>query len=72
MVWRYAEFIGFTQGTNYDRVTEFLPFHRPDPLYTLLRLRYALFPDDTGAHATEIKHPMEHVQLVSRYRPAGA
>jgi hypothetical protein len=65
---RYAEFIAFTQGINPDQVTQNVLFHRLDPLYAMLRLRYAFVPQDGQLNIVESPNPMEHVQLVSRYR----
>jgi len=68
VVRRYAEFMGFTQGVNPDAVTQYIAFRRLDPLYALLRLRFAFVPQGGSVQVLEETNSMERVQLVSRYR----
>jgi hypothetical protein len=65
---RYAEFIAFTQGINPDNVTQNIPFNHLDPLYVMLRLRYAFIPQNGNFYVMGITNSMEHVQLVSHFR----
>ena len=62
VVRRYAEFIGFTQGISHN-----VFFRRLDPLFALLRLRYAFAPRGGSMQALEVTNSMERVQLISRY-----
>ncbi|MEI6561632.1 MAG: hypothetical protein WCO68_06050 [Verrucomicrobiota bacterium] len=67
VVRRYAEFISWTQGIAPDSATQYVNFRGADPLYAMLRFRYAFVPDQKGVRVLESPTaPMEHVQLVSR------
>jgi hypothetical protein len=70
VVRRYGEFMAWTQGVAPDDATQYVTFTHLDPLYTMLRFRYAFVPDQNGG--TQVVDaptpPMEHVQLISRYR----
>ncbi|HEX7618139.1 MAG TPA: hypothetical protein VF480_05395 [Verrucomicrobiae bacterium] len=68
IVRRYSEFIAFTQGINPDDPPFNVSFHRLDPLYAVFRLRYAIVPYKGKIRIVELPNPMEHVQLISRYR----
>jgi hypothetical protein len=50
---RYAEFINFTQGGDPDHPTQYLNFKKIDPLYAMLRFRYAFIPTSEGVHVVE-------------------
>lgn len=72
VVRRYAEFITWTQGGNPDEATQYVNFKALDPLYAMLRLRYAFVPDANGMRVIEAPTPpLAHVQLVPRARVAG-
>ena len=69
VVRRYAEFISWTQGIAPDSATQYVNFKGANPLYAMLRFRYAFVPDPNGVRVMESPvAPMEHVQLVSRCR----
>jgi hypothetical protein len=72
VVRRYAEFIAWTQGINPDEATQYVNFRGIDPLYAMLRLRYAFVPNGQGLRVLEAPTPpMERVQLVARCRVIG-
>ena len=63
---RYAEFISFTQGTDPDHATQYLPFKALVPLYSMLRFRYAFVPISTSLQIEEsIIPPLPRLSLVS-------
>jgi len=69
VVRRYAEFIAFTQGSDPDKVTQYVNFTKLDPLYTMLRFRFAFVPRENGFRLVEAQDPpMPRLQLVQRYR----
>jgi hypothetical protein len=69
VVRRYAEFMTWTQGGHPDKATQYVNFTRLDPLYTMLRLRYAFWLDRNRVRIIEAAQPaMARVHLVSRYR----
>jgi hypothetical protein len=71
LVRRYAEFVAWTQGSDPDKATQNVSFARLDPLYALLRLRFAFVPSPTGVRVAEAPGtPMPQLQLIQRYRVA--
>ncbi len=66
---RYAEFMTWSQGGNPDKATQYVNVARFDPLYAMLRFRYAFVPTARGVQVAEAPAaPMDHVQLVSKWR----
>jgi hypothetical protein len=66
---RYAEFINFTQGGDPDHPTQYLPFKKIDPLFALLRFRYAFVPATNGLRVVESSvPPLPRLLLVSDYK----
>src|SRR5438552_2248112 len=69
VVQRYAEFMTWSQGGDPDQTMSYVKFVRYDPLFAMLRLRYAV-----GQHGKEVEigdapePAMSHLQLVSNYR----
>ncbi len=71
VVRRYAEFITWTQGASPDKATQYVTFRSLDPLYAMLRLRYAMLPDARGVKVVEAAlPPMKHVQLIATVQVA--
>jgi len=69
VVRRYAEFMTWTQGGHPDKATQYVNFTRLDPLYAMLRLRYAFWRDKNRVRILEAPQPsMARVHLVTRYR----
>ncbi len=69
VVRRYAEFMTWTQGGNPDQATQYVNFAGIDPLYAMLRLRYAFATGPTGLQVAEMETPpLPHFQLVRNYR----
>lgn len=69
VVRRYAEFMTWSQGGTPDQATQYVPFTRLDPLYAMLRLRYALVPDEHRVRVIEaLQPPMDQVHVVTRYQ----
>ncbi len=68
LVRRYAEFMAFSQGLDPDKATQYVSFTRLDPLYAMLRLRYAFVPQNGQLGIAESPNPMPQVSLVGRYR----
>jgi hypothetical protein len=63
---RYAEFINFTQGSDPDHATQYLPFKSIVPLYAMLRLRYVFAPTSEGIRVVESPiPPLPRLLLVS-------
>jgi hypothetical protein len=63
---RYAEFINFTQGSDPDHVTQYLPFKSIVPLYAMLRLRYVFTPSPEGIRVVESPiPPLPRLSLIS-------
>ena len=63
---RYGEFMNFIQSENPDHATQYLPFHRLDSLYTLLRLRYVIWVVGDSYHVVEnIPPPMPRLSLIA-------
>ena len=65
---RYGEFMAFTQDMNPDEATPYVNFKRLDPLYRMLRLKYAFVPGEKGIQVVESPDPLPHAFLVSKYR----
>jgi hypothetical protein len=69
VLWRYAEFMTWSQGGDPDQAMSYVRFARYDPLFAMLRLRYVF-----GRNGTELEignapePPMSHLQLISSYR----
>lgn len=69
VVRRHAEFVTWSQGGDPDKATQYVSFAKLDPLYALLRLRFAFVPGQKGMQVAETPTtPMPRVQLVSQYR----
>jgi hypothetical protein len=69
VVRRYAEFITWTQGGHPDEATQYVNFTRLDPLYAMLRLRYAFWLDRNRVRMIEAPRPsMARLHLVTQYR----
>lgn len=69
VVRRYAEFMTWTQGGHPDKATQYVNFTRLDPLYAMLRLRYAFWLDRNRVRIIEAPQPaMARLHLVTRYR----
>ena len=63
---RYAEFMNFTQGGDPDLLTQDLPFKSIDPLYAMLRFRYAFERTLTDLRVVESRiPPLPRLLLVS-------
>lgn len=65
---RYGEFMAFTQDMNPDEATPYVNFKRIDPLYRMLRLKYAFVPRDKGIEVVECPDPLPRAFLVTKYR----
>lgn len=65
---RYGEFIAFTQDMDPDEATLSVGFTRIDPLYRMLRLKYAFVPRPNGIEAVECRDPLPRAYLVHKYR----
>jgi hypothetical protein len=66
VVRRYAEFITWTQGGDPDAATQYVAFNRLAPALALVRLHYAIVPDEQAARIVEAETPpLPHVLLVS-------
>jgi hypothetical protein len=69
VVRRYAEFATWTQGGDPDQATLYVQFKSFDPLYAMLRLRYAFLPDKDQMRIAEAPTaPLPRVLLVPKYR----
>ena len=69
VVRRYAEFAAWTQGEDPDRATQYVQFDSFDPLYAMLRFRYAFLPDQDRIRIADAPTaPLPRVLLVSKYR----
>lgn len=69
IVRRYAEFIAWTQGNDPDAATQNMGILAIDPLYALLRLRFALLPMADSLRVIEANAPpLPRLQLVTKYR----
>jgi hypothetical protein len=63
---RYIEFMTFTQGGDPDHAEQYLAFNKVDPLYALLRFRYAFLPSTDGVRIIESPTPpLPRLLLVS-------
>jgi len=73
VVRRYAEFMTWSQGGNPNDATQYVNFARLDPIYALLRLRFAFIPQQDGVRVYEAPAaPLPRVKLVSRYEVASS
>jgi hypothetical protein len=69
VVRRYAEFIAWTQRLDPDKATQYVSFANLDPLYAMLRLRFAFVPQQNGLNVVEAKTPpLPRLQLMDGYR----
>jgi hypothetical protein len=69
---RYAEFMTFTQGGDPDHAVQYLNFKKFDPLYAMLRLRYAFVPNAQGLQVMESPvPPLSRLLLVSDWKMPG-
>jgi hypothetical protein len=70
---RYAEFMTFTQGVDPDHAEQYLEFRRIDPLYALLRFRYAFVTSDTGEMRVveSPTPPLPRLQIISDWKMPG-
>ncbi|HUB65907.1 MAG TPA: hypothetical protein VL981_00315 [Candidatus Methylacidiphilales bacterium] len=63
---RYTEFMFYTQGADPDHATQYIHFRGLDPLYAMLRLRYAFVPGQNGVQVVESKPaPLPRLLLLS-------
>lgn len=69
VVRRYSEFMAWSQGIAPDSVTQYIEFQGSNPLYAMLRFRYAFTQGRNGLRVVESPvDPMDRVQLLQRYR----
>ena len=69
---RYAEFMTFTQGRNPDQATQYVTFKGINPLYSMLRFRYAFVPTAGGVKLIEsTAPPLPRLLLVSGWKAPG-
>jgi hypothetical protein len=68
LIRRYGEFMAFTQDMDPDEATPYVNFKRIDPLYKMLRLKYAFVPRDNGIEVVECPDPLPRAFLVTKYR----
>jgi hypothetical protein len=69
---RYAEFMSFVQGADPAHANQYLHFKDFDPLYALLRLRYAFVPGAENGRAVESPTPpLARLLLVSEWKMPG-
>lgn len=69
VVRRYAEFMTWSQGGDPDQAMSYVKFVRYDPLFAMLRLRYALGQRGNELEIGDAPEPlMSHLHLVSSYR----
>ena len=68
VVRRYAEFMTWSQGGDPNQAMSYVKFVRYDPLFSMLRLRYALSQRGNELEIGDSPDPaMSHVHLVSSY-----
>jgi hypothetical protein len=66
---RYAEFMTFSQGGDPNHVSQNLAFGKIDPLYAILRLRFAFVPYSHGVRVVESHDsPLPRLLLVDDWR----
>ncbi len=65
---RYGEFIAFTQGTDPDEASQNVKFTNADPLYKMLRLRYAFVPQGTQVRVEPFTDVMGRLELIGSYK----
>jgi len=66
---RYAQFMAFTQHVNPDHVTQYLDFDKLDPLYAMLRFRYAFSLEIPRKRIIESPiPPLPHLLLLSDWK----
>src|SRR5438552_7310851 len=69
VVRRYAEFMTWSQGGDPNQAMAYVKFVRYDPLFAMLRLRYALRQSGNELETSAAPEPpMSHLLLVSNYR----
>ncbi|MGH9549089.1 MAG: hypothetical protein ACRD3W_06940, partial [Terriglobales bacterium] len=69
VVRRYAEFMTWSQGGDPDQVMSYVKFVRYDPLFAMLRLRYAVGQRGNELEIGDAPGPaMSHLHLLSNYR----
>jgi len=69
MLRRYAEFMTFTQGGDPNHAGQYLAFNKIDPLYAMLRFRYAFLPTAQGWQVLESPvPPLPRLLLVSDWK----
>jgi hypothetical protein len=69
VVRRYAEFMTWSQGGDPDQAMSYVKFVRYDPLFAMLRLRYAVGQRGNELEIGNAPEPaMSHLHLVSSYR----
>jgi hypothetical protein len=69
---RYAEFMTFVGGENPDHADQYLPIKKLDPLYALLRLRYAFVPANQSGRVVESPNPpLGRLLLVTDWKIPG-
>jgi hypothetical protein len=65
---RYAEFVAFTQGLEPDQVTQYMPFRRYHPLFSLMRCKYALLVDGDEVNVRQLtQNCMRRVSLIHNW-----
>ena len=65
---RYAEFVGFTQGLDPDKVTQYMPFNRYHPLFDLLRCKYEVSVFGGDAYFRQLSwNTMRRVSLIHNW-----
>jgi len=69
VVRRYAEFMTWSQGGDPNQAMSYVKFVRYDPLFAMLRLRYAVGQRGNELEIGDAPEPaMSHLHLVSSYR----
>jgi hypothetical protein len=64
---RYSQLVRQSQDQDPGNTEEYLAFHRPDPVLSLLRCLYVITPKGQGADLTAIQKPFSRFFMVSDY-----
>lgn len=64
---RYAQFMGFTQGYDHEKASNYIKFHKTHPLFRMLRLRFIITSDQGQIKIHELRDYMSRCQLIEKW-----
>lgn len=67
---RYVQFMAFTQGADPDKANTYLRIHQYHRLFSMLRLRYILIPENNNIVIHEFNNYMPRISIIHHWKVA--